>query len=487
MLTTNYSRSKTLFTLIILLFALFIASAWAILLNKSVLLGLVFVVGIAYVCALFFKPFWATLAFVITSVFGPLLNIPITGDGLLLSLAILFTAFLVWVTKAVLLKDRDLFLLPIQSPAHVFLVAFLMVMTISLVNTTDMAVSLAQIKRFTYCIIIYFYMIYSVKDESQLKKVFAVMLTVYFLVSVLGIVEAISGTRVYEFLGGKSLFGASVPGAVLKISEKGRIQGVMGNAEFHSFRMISFFLFSCGAFFLAKSKFQKIVVGILMLLAIMNVIGTAYRGAIIALGVSFFAFLLLSKIRQKWLIFALSLSSITLVGLFLYVAFPDLNIERLVKIEGKAVETVDMRKNNVIIGFNMTLDHPIIGNGPDGFVLQYNRYTRDFPGARTEELKTHNTYIQVLAEYGIVGLTIFLLFLFIAARNAYQSLKKANPSFGFLILSLLATLAAHFTLMGGANVLLDHNFWLILAVAGIAERISRNSNTEKPCAKVAMS
>lgn len=464
------TKPRIIFISAMLALAFCVSAAWGILVAYSATLALVLAIGLVYLVVVVVRPFYAVLAFLLTLPLGPLLSVPFTESGFLLSLAIVQTSFVAWVLKALVVKDGDLFALPLSKPGHMLMAAFLIVMALSLMNTTNLTVSLRQIKRFAYYVIIYFFIAYAIKDRKQLGIAFVVLLISYSIPCLLGLVEAFSGKSIYEFLGNRSLFGGDLPPPVLIVSEF-KLHGPVGNAEFHGFRMISFFALLLCPLVLLKSKTKKIFIALLILLALANIIGTAYRGAVLGLTTAVLAFFMTGRIRHKWLALAISALAIVSIGFWVYVLFPQLDIERLTKIKGEAVETVELRKNNTLIGLRMALDHPIIGQGPDGFFLRYYSYSGLLPEAHVRAVKAHNTYIQVLAEYGVVGLSVFSLIILITLRNILRVVRGSAGPDHYLALSIFAALFAHVAMMVGGNLLLDDNWWLLVAMAGVVEKI----------------
>jgi putative inorganic carbon (HCO3(-)) transporter len=461
---------RILFVSTVLLLAICVSVVWGILVSYSAPLALALAFGVVYFVIVFLRPFYAVLALLVTLPLGPFLSLPVTEGGFLLSLVIAQTGFVAWVIRALLVKDGELFTLPLTKPVHMLMLAFLIVMTLSLINTTDLTISLRQIKRFMYYVIIYFLVTYTMKDRKQLSIAFVVLLIGYFITSILGMVEAFSGKSIYEFLGNRSLLGGALPPPVLIVSAV-KLHGPAGNAEFHSFRMISFFALLLCPFVLVRSKPKKMLIAFLILLALANIIGTSYRGAVLGLTTSVLIFSLTGRIGHKGLTLATSILVIVLIGVSVYVMFPQLDVERLTKTKGEAVETVELRKNNTLIGLRMALDHPIIGQGPDGFFLRYYRYSDVLPEAHERAIKAHNTYVQVLAEYGLVGLSVFGLIIFITLRNVLRVLRRVTAPDHYLVLSVFAALCAHVAMMVGGNLLLDDNWWLLVAMGGAVERI----------------
>lgn len=79
--------------------------------------------------------------------------------------------------------------------------------------------------------------------------------------------------------------------------------------------------------------------------------------------------------------------------------------------------TVQQRLHTVEAGIAMFADHPILGVGLGGTVIGWPLYRP--AGAEVEGwLHSHNTFVQVLAETGIVGTSLFLALLGVALTRA---------------------------------------------------------------------
>lgn len=467
---TGNTRQKIIMVFFALVGATIVSAVWGTLLAQSALLGLMGISAVGYFFVIFLRPFFATLLFLFALPLGPLLNLPFTQGGFLLSLVVVQTGFAVWVIRALFVRDESLSVLPLTKPVHLLMLAFVSAMGLSLLNTPEMTASLNQIKRFTYYVIIYFFIVYTVKDVRRFKWSIFVLLAGYFVAALLGLVEGIAGKGIYEFLGHRSLLGGPLPPPVLDINP-GKLNGPAGNAEFHSFRMITFFACLLALLVVWRSGMKKAAIVGVILVALINIIGTSYRGAVLGLLVSGATFCLAGRLRRKWLIVTASVLLILSIGWSVYMIFPQLDVERLTKTSGHAVETVAFRKNNIIIGLEMAADHPIIGNGPDGFLLNYHRYRSILPQAHVRAVKVHNTYVQVLAEYGIIGLSIFGLIIVLTLRNVFSALKRLEGWDHFMVVSLFSALLAHVAMMIGGNILLDDNWWTLVALGGVVDRI----------------
>jgi O-antigen ligase len=79
--------------------------------------------------------------------------------------------------------------------------------------------------------------------------------------------------------------------------------------------------------------------------------------------------------------------------------------------------TMGMRVQAWKAAFRMIREHPIVGVGPDNFVLAQARYARG-DMVHLKGLVAHNSFINVAAEMGFVGLVLFVLMNGAAIREA---------------------------------------------------------------------
>ncbi len=402
---------------------------------------------------------------VFTLIFEHFLNVPVTHDGVALSLPLLGFAFGVYVFKALAEKDERLFLIPVSRAVHMFVIVFLAVMVVSLINSRNLSVSLDQLQRFSYCVLIYFFIVFVVRRLSHFNRVWKYMLAAYVISALLGLVEAYTGVDIYNLMGGKSFLGAPVSENVLMMSDPGRIHGPLGDPEFHSGRMIVLFFISLPVLLTATSRWKKFFALGMVLLATANILGAAFKGAIPALMIGLAVFLVPLKNRWKWPLMIGSPIVIVCAGLLVGLIFPKVPVGRLVGIGGGYEDRIKFRKNNVLIAIEMGMDHPIIGNGPNGFFIRYGDYARWIPGARSWGIKAHNTYAQVFAEFGLVGLAVFVFVLGWTLFQVGRFARKVDGKSRYLCLALLASISAHLVLMAGSNFLVDQNLWLLLGLS----------------------
>ena len=140
------------------------------------------------------------------------------------------------------------------------------------------------------------------------------------------------------------------------------------------------------------------------------------RGAVVGLFTSGFLILLLLKKKKLFafylvaaLIIALSYSSLVL---FLPKSYATFFHGKDLSAQGRTVL--------IGIGFKMFLSHPILGFGAGGFSENITKFGYRY------HIEAHNTYVQVLVEYGVLGLFFFLFTVIRSMKGYWAYIKKGH-------------------------------------------------------------
>lgn len=205
------------------------------------------------------------------------------------------------------------------------------------------------------------------------------------------------------------------------------------------------------------------------LLSMAAVFATASRGGIVALAAALFAAVALGgPLRPR---FALAAVTVIVVAIGYFAIFASqAQVQRLSVSDGGAGRT-DIWK----IGWRMVEANPVHGVGAGNFPISSIHYLLIKPGAiqRDEFIVdrpavAHNMYLEVLAELGIVGLTLFLSFILISLSTSIRAAKAfdALGEDGLALIArgisvgLISTLAADVFLSNEVGKLL----WLLIAL-----------------------
>lgn len=141
------------------------------------------------------------------------------------------------------------------------------------------------------------------------------------------------------------------------------------------------------------------------------------------------------------------------------------------------------------VAWRMTADHPVAGVGLNNFVVEAKEYVRQ-PGSlefvnliAERPHVAHNTYLQFLAETGVIGLALFLALLGASLRAAWLSAQRFTDQHDHEMAALArATLVA--VLAAGASSFFisngdDWRLWVLLGLGPALLGASRAAPTEQ--------
>jgi O-antigen ligase len=215
---------------------------------------------------------------------------------------------------------------------------------------------------------------------------------------------------------------------------------------------------------------MKLSLLLLMFLCVFNMIGAGTRGAVIAFGVSLLVLFRFMDIPRKGLILAIAIVLIIATFLFMQAILPELVIERYYDPSvGKGEQTFKVRILMTIKALEMFPEHPIIGHGPHGFIIE----TRAEPGYRFANV--HNGYLQVLTSLGLLGLGICALIFIILFRSLLKLVESLSGKYRYLSIAALGWFAGYCVYMLNDPAFFHDYHWyligLIVAFCSIQERI----------------
>jgi O-antigen ligase len=132
-------------------------------------------------------------------------------------------------------------------------------------------------------------------------------------------------------------------------------------------------------------------------------------------------------------------------------------------------------------------DHPVVGVGPGQFQYYSAEYGNRL-GLRILEgdREAHSLFLDLAANYGILGLFFFLAMVLVPMRvilGARRRLAGRRPSLSYLTIGFGFALLAYL----GTGIFLHLSyvryFWLMLALADTAALIARRAAREEPAAR----
>ena len=209
-----------------------------------------------------------------------------------------------------------------------------------------------------------------------------------------------------------------------------RFQGPLDDPNFWGRVLVSAVPFAA-SLVLAFHGRWKAVAGGAALLVLLGIFLTQSRGAYLAAGAAVVSFAILAgpKVRRYLLL-------MPVVGVLLLVnPATGPRLATLLDVNKSAEDVVDLsivyRETAQHAGLAMFADHPLIGVGPGNFNSLVPEYVREGvaslpPGAQLGEIAPHNTYLEMSAESGVVGLATYLFMVGSGVVMAGLALRRAN-------------------------------------------------------------
>lgn len=175
----------------------------------------------------------------------------------------------------------------------------------------------------------------------------------------------------------------------------------------------------------AEKKWIRNGLLVALFLTPIAILGTQSRGALLAV-VAMTGFLWL-KSRNKMALFI----AILLLAPLLFMFMPQSWHERMDTIKDPHSDLSAMgRMQAWNFAYQLALVRPITGGGFESFNEQnYERYTPNLVGDGTGKYHdVHSIYFEILGEHGFVGLTAFLMILYLAWRTANRIMRLTKFS-----------------------------------------------------------
>lgn len=283
-------------------------------------------------------------------------------------------------------------------------------------------------------------------------------------------------TIAWAFVIGASL--TTVYGFVAGLSLAGRFTGGMADPNFLAAALVT--AAAIGGFLLAAGErgARRVVLLVCLVILASGLVATGSRGGLIALVITLVVGTALAgSFRSRAVAVVLVVIA---VGVGFFVVFASASVkERATSISSSSSAG---RTDAWQVALAMAKDHPIVGVGLDNYPVVQSRYINgtlnltDIILFRRLHLEAHNTYLQLLAEVGVIGLGLFAALVFGPLRTALQIGGAARSrslealSRGYVV-GMIGLLTSYFFLSG----LYEKQLWLLLGVLAVIPRVVRRA------------
>lgn len=334
----------------------------------------------------------------------------------------------------------------------VWMVYFMAPQTVGRYGSTDHpAVKLVKIGIFTLM------MTHVITDLPKLKGLFAVL----------------SSSAL--FLGIKSW---SVP---YRQFASGRLEGI-GGADFAEANFFAAFMAAMlpliGIMFLRSKKIGKLYYAVCGAFTANAVVLCRSRGAFLGLVMGAVAAIcLVPKNYRKHLIFLV----VAGIAGVIYLS-DDVFIQRIMTISTDQSEMDESSSSRILLwkaGVRMAVNHPL-GIGPGNWYQTIHRYIPEYAGK-----DSHNTYVKCLAELGVIGMSVFMLFLlqsYLNLRRVYEAARDLPPpdeeEFTQLYFAIIVSIIIFMTCALTITMIYTEILWVLLMLPVCLKRALDNYKIE---------
>jgi tetratricopeptide (TPR) repeat protein len=135
-----------------------------------------------------------------------------------------------------------------------------------------------------------------------------------------------------------------------------------------------------------------------------------------------------------------------------------------------------MRVFQYITGLNIIRDYPVLGIGPDTLGLIYPQYLakvykeKEEYGGFQNQNRIHNDFLDVTVSRGLLGLGVYLWFIFAYSRMVWKGYKKAKGLDKILIIGICSSCLGYFiqNQFSFGHIPIITLFWFLIGMSVIA-------------------
>lgn len=353
--------------------------------------------------------------------------------------------FCSWMLKQLLAGKVPL----VKAPQNAYIAAFIMTALISAFFASQPEASVMQLATLIQLAILYLFVTGIVDSEQRLQHVAWAW--------VIGSAAA-------------SLYTV----ATFVSQDLSRAVGGIGDPNYLVLYLTIPLALSLGLFQAERSALLKILLGFSLLTLLVATILSFSRGGFIAVMVILVLWLLKSQDRKKIMTFLIGIAvAVLAVSSFL----PAVPLQSWLQRISPQAALQDAGAGRFYIwrgGLDMFLAHPLFGVGIGNFLYRYPEYSSYDPRGPQQRV-AHNTFLEVAAEQGMVGLLVFLSLLWVTYRYLRTAAIAAQERRLYftahlakaLQLGLLGFLAGSFFLTAH----LSKSLWLLFGLAVVMHNI----------------
>jgi len=332
----------------------------------------------------------------------------------------------------------------------IFMLILFVMMLVSTTYAVDTKIALSESARFLSYIFVYFLIKYELNEEQNINVLLKCYIFTSFILSCIGLVQHFTGFALDNSFRKAGGLGGSI-----------RIAATLFNPNAYGAYLILIIFPVIMLSIYEKKKKEKIVYVVLSILLISNLLMTYSRNVVLGFGIGLLVLTLIYSIR---LIYVLG-------GFGILICFIPSVFQRF-----KGMATLlkdDPRVKLWQTALKMIQDHPIRGVGNGNFITRYNDYIYKYKDLQYYYYRTypsHNSYLKVESELGIIGILSFLGILATALFRINKLYKATIDKFHKpFYIGVMASMTAFLFMNFSDNLFfvpkVTTYFWVLLATS----------------------
>lgn len=347
--------------------------------------------------------------------------------------------------KCFIKSIRDFF----TNPLTICLTLLIIVMLFSVCYSYNKKIALTETARFASYICLFFVIKYGISDNKFYKNMINIYLCISAALSIFGIYQFFTGADLQNKFRYKYSYNVDV-----------KVASTLTNPNnFGAYLILCVFpIFMLCVY--EKSKRKKIIYIALDLLILINIILTFSRNAFLGI---ILGIIVLTIIYSRKLLY------IFVPGGIIAAFIPQVRI-RLLQI-GDSTQN-ESRIKLWKTALKMFKEHLLFGVGNGNYITLYAKYVAKYSDLQYNSYSysaSHNSYLKVMAELGLVGIVLFILTIIIVIIDLYKFIKGFKKNFfGHFYIGFFASLMAFLFMNVSDNLFFVPKtttyFWLLIAI-----------------------
>jgi O-antigen ligase len=353
--------------------------------------------------------------------------------------------------------------------AEIFLIAYLIVVTLSFAVATDQNSAYIEIVDMAKDIVIIYCIVSALQEASLWKQTTWLMIITTVLLCLLSLYQLVTNNYEQTFFG----LASNQIDQALAASSTLRIGGPINDPNFWGQVLVAVSMLVVFRIIHEKNILVRLGSVLMLGLILYIALNTYSRGAYLTLAIDMLLILFLYRKRINPVVVIAGLTILVLALPFIPVTYRDRFNSLFITSQNGIYEDTSLRgrSSEMLTGLAMFEEHPILGVGVSNYPVQYQRYAQligiEF---RAEARDPHSLYIQLLAETGILGTVTFLgmvFFLLNALGRAGRAIEKVHrledwlPWLNSIWLAMLSYMLTSVFLHSA----FIRYFWLLVAMA----------------------